>query len=126
MQTIKEFGGPTPQMSVRKFWWTSGPILAAILLLTVVVVCWRRPWAEKLKEKLGLSSPKGTGQAKEQIPTAENPKPDAKKNNLWYRRKKPSDEEAPNAEDSAPAQLNSHEQVLVDLPPPHQKEENGG
>jgi len=126
MQTIKEFGGPTPQMSVRKFWLTSGPVLAAILLLTVVVVLWKRPLAEEfktsVKEKLGLSPRKGTGHAKKRRP---KPKAHAQKKLPWSRRKKTSDEEAPNPEESASALPNSHEQVLDGLPPP-QKVENGG
>ena len=128
MQTIKEFGGPTPQMSVRKFWLTSGPVLAAILLLTVVVVLWKRPLAEELKksvkEKLGLSPRKGTGHAKKQRPMMEKPKPYVKKKLPWSRRKKASDEEA-NEEESAPVRANSHEQVPAGLSP-LQKRENGG
>ncbi|PUU79845.1 hypothetical protein B9Z19DRAFT_1080732 [Tuber borchii] len=121
MQTIKEFGGPTPQMSLRKFWLTSGPVLAAILLFTVVVVLWKRPLAEKfktsVKEKLGLSPREETDHAKEQRPVVGGAGPRVGRGLSWTRRKKTSDEEAPNPQESAPAQANSHEQ---------QKVENGG
>ena len=98
MQTIKEFGGPTPQMSVRKFWLTSGPVLAAILLLTAVVILWKRPLAEKfktsVKEKLGLSRGE-TDHAKDQGPTTEKVRTPLIKIWPWPRKRK-SDTEAGN------------------------------
>jgi len=100
MQTVKEFGGSTPKMSVSEFWWTSGPVLAAILLLTVVIIVWKRPFAEgikkKFKGKLGLSHRKGAGHDGEEIPGTEKSKTDVKKKQPWYRRERMGDPEAPN------------------------------
>jgi len=53
MQAVKEFGGDAPKMSVREFWLTSGPVLAAILLLAVVIIGWKRPFAEGIKNISG-------------------------------------------------------------------------
>jgi len=52
MQTVKEFGGTTPQMSVRKFWQTTTPLFAGILLLTVMVIVWNRRWARDYRRHL--------------------------------------------------------------------------
>lgn len=52
MQTIKEFGGSTPQVSAGYFWQTTTPIFLAILLLTVMVIIWQRKWMIKLRMRL--------------------------------------------------------------------------
>lgn len=59
MQTVREFGGESALLSLGQFWLATGPILAGVLLLTVLVVIWKRPSAVKLRsrawEKLGCS-----------------------------------------------------------------------
>ena len=47
MNNIKEFSNDS--LSLRHFWQITGPILAGILLLTVVVVLWKREWAVNLR-----------------------------------------------------------------------------
>ena len=118
MQTIKEFGGSTPQMSVRKFWLTSGPVLAAILLMTVVIILWKRPITEAIRDyirkKLGLPVPprKRMYRVKERRPTTGKLKPHVKKGFPWPRREKISDPETP--------------KTLVGSPPPPPGGESGG
>ncbi|PUU82959.1 hypothetical protein B9Z19DRAFT_966094 [Tuber borchii] len=59
MQTVKEFGGTTATMSLRQFWRTTAPAVAAILLLTAAIVLWNRShligsrfhWEAMKKEK---------------------------------------------------------------------------
>jgi len=100
MQTVKEFGGSGPKMSVSEFWWTSGPVLAAILLLTVIIIVWKRKFAEGIKdyirEILGLPPRKGAVRGREGRPRKGKHKTDVKEKRPWYRRKKIGDPETPN------------------------------
>lgn len=56
---MKEFGDSPGKLSLRRFWRAAGPTLAGVLLLTVLVIIWKRPLAIKLRsgawEKLGWS-----------------------------------------------------------------------
>lgn len=38
MQTVKEFGGGTPQLSLHQFWIVAGPVVAGIYLLVIIQV----------------------------------------------------------------------------------------
>jgi len=52
MQTLKEFGGSTAQMSVSRFWHITIPLFVGILLLTVIVIVWGRDWARRYRKRL--------------------------------------------------------------------------
>jgi len=90
MNNIKEFN--RNPISLPGFWRITGPSLAAILLLTVIIVLWRRPTAESfrayIKWRLGLSPRKGIGYPKEQGTMMTKPKLRAKKEFPWSRREK--------------------------------------
>jgi len=47
MNNIKEFD--RDPMSKRDFWLATFPVLAGILLLTAIVILWKRQWAIKLR-----------------------------------------------------------------------------
>jgi len=50
MQTVKEFDS-SAEMSLSEFWWATGPTFVGVLLLTVLVIVWRREWAENLRDR---------------------------------------------------------------------------
>jgi len=50
MQTVKEFDS-SAEMSLSEFWWATGPAFVGVLLLTVLVIVWRREWAENLRSR---------------------------------------------------------------------------
>jgi len=50
MQTVKEFDS-SGQMTLGEFWWATGPTLVGILLLTLVIVLWRRDSAIDLRAR---------------------------------------------------------------------------
>ena len=52
MQTVKEFGGSTATMSLREFWRTAGPAVAAILVLALVMVLWKRLISKPLRRQI--------------------------------------------------------------------------
>lgn len=52
MQTVREFSDDTAKLSLRQFWLATGPILAGVLLLTVLVVIWKRQWAIDLRSRV--------------------------------------------------------------------------
>ena len=52
MQTIREFGGDSALLSLSQFWLATAPILVGILLLTVLVIIWRRQWAIDLRARV--------------------------------------------------------------------------
>ena len=60
MNNIKEFDGPSNLRSLLNFWLATAPMLAGVLLLTTVVIIWKRKWAIDLRSrawrKLGWSS----------------------------------------------------------------------
>ncbi|PUU79838.1 hypothetical protein B9Z19DRAFT_788872 [Tuber borchii] len=62
MQTVKGFGGTDPTISLLRFWLNTGPVLVVILLLTFIIILWKRQSAAELraclKEKLSWSSRK--------------------------------------------------------------------
>ena len=74
---MKGFGGPTPQISQRDFWARTLTAVYIILLLTVVIVAWNRPWAVTFRTRLH------------------------KRLHWSSREKKISDPEAPNSEEPA-------------------------
>ncbi|PUU79844.1 hypothetical protein B9Z19DRAFT_788994 [Tuber borchii] len=49
MQTMREFGGGSALLSLRQFWLATAPTLVGILLLTVLVIIWKREWAIDLR-----------------------------------------------------------------------------
>ncbi|PUU82961.1 hypothetical protein B9Z19DRAFT_1061393 [Tuber borchii] len=71
MQTVKEFGGDTPKISLRKFWMNATPVVFTMVLLAATIIIWKRPYGAELRtyfqKKLGLS--------KEKINDVESPAP---------------------------------------------------
>ena len=55
MNNIKEFDGTSNLRSLLSFWLATAPTLAVILLLTVVVILWKRKWAIDLRSEWGDS-----------------------------------------------------------------------
>ncbi|PUU80824.1 hypothetical protein B9Z19DRAFT_682159 [Tuber borchii] len=52
MQTMKEFGDSPGKLSLRQFWLATGPTLVGVLLLTVMIVLWKRPVVIALKANI--------------------------------------------------------------------------
>ena len=79
MNNIKEFDGTSNLRSLLSFWLATAPTLAGILLLTVVVILWKRKrarelrseWGDIIKEKWGRFRKKPTGDV-EKSPLASN------------------------------------------------------
>lgn len=101
MQTVKEFGGGTPKLSLRQFWLNATPIVLAMVLLAGTIILWKRPYGAELRtyfgKRLSLPSKEKTG-----------------------------DLESPSPREYAPTRLHTHEQALAGLPPPHPGEESEG
>lgn len=122
---IKEFS--RDPISLLSFWLTTGPVLAAILLLTLVIVIWKRPFAEALRadirRKLGLTLRKEIYYARERGTKMTGPELYTEKKYPWSRKGKTSDVEAPNLEESASPRPYSYKwflpRALVRSPPPH-------
>ncbi|PUU82946.1 hypothetical protein B9Z19DRAFT_1040095 [Tuber borchii] len=56
MNNIKEFSDNS--LSLHHFWQITGPILAGVLVLTIMVVLWKREWAVNLRSgRLGGTAP---------------------------------------------------------------------
>jgi len=135
MQTVKEFGGSTAKMSLRQFWMTTGPAVASILLLALVMVLWERliPMASRVQIKLKLFVflwnllPYFLETVLEPIwiyvmkflITMEILKSVVKEKFRWSRGEKVSDLETSNSGGQAPARPSSQEQALAGLPPSH-------
>ena len=51
MNNIKEFDGTSNLRSLLSFWLATAPTLAGILLLTVVVILWKRKRARELRSE---------------------------------------------------------------------------
>ncbi|RPB03055.1 hypothetical protein L873DRAFT_1841387 [Choiromyces venosus 120613-1] len=71
MNNITEFNRHT--ISVRDFWLTTGPVCAGVILLTVIIIIWKRPEMASLRggigKALGLSDPGGkAGDRKRLLP----------------------------------------------------------
>ena len=49
---MREFGGDSALLSLSQFWLATAPILVGILLLTVLVIIWRRQWAIDLRDRV--------------------------------------------------------------------------
>jgi len=101
MQTVKEFGGSTAEMSVTRFWHITIPLFVGILLLTVIVIVWNRDWAKAYRKRL--------------------------KEVLWsslWAIVIVSDPEAPSTQEQATAGPNSQEQPMASLPLPGRRKEN--
>lgn len=49
---MREFGGDSALLSLSQFWLETAPILVGILLLTVLVIIWRRQWAIDLRARV--------------------------------------------------------------------------
>ena len=98
MQTIEEFNGNS-KISLAQFWGAAGPMVAVILLLTVIIITWPRPSTVEcrasIRKKLGLFSKKKTSDPKEQRPMMAEFGPHLGKRFPWFLRKKVIDPETP-------------------------------
>lgn len=130
MQTVKEFGGSTAKMSLSQFWQSAGPVLAGVLLLTQIVILWKRPTMAKfrnlLPSKLVPSPRKWMRRAKEPRPMMAKPKPHVKEKFPWFLRKKISDPESLSLQEEASTRPDSHEEALAGPPPPNPGEGSEG
>jgi len=54
MNNIKEFDNAP--MSKRDFWLATFPVLVGILLLTAIIILWKRPYVIELRSNLKASS----------------------------------------------------------------------
>ena len=52
MQTMKEFGDTQGKLSLRQFWLATAPTFVGVLLLTILVILWKRPSAETLRSRV--------------------------------------------------------------------------
>ncbi|PUU82945.1 hypothetical protein B9Z19DRAFT_965998 [Tuber borchii] len=52
MQTVREFGGKSAQLSLGKFWKPTGPIFGVVLLVTLLFIAWKRPWAISFRSRV--------------------------------------------------------------------------
>jgi len=104
MQTIEEFNGNT-KIPLIQFWLAAGPLVAVILLLTVLIITWKRPstvaFRARLRKKLGLFPEEKVGHPKEQRPIMAKSKPHLKRWLPWFLRKKIIDPETPNPQERA-------------------------
>jgi len=48
---MKEFGDTPGKLSLRQFWLATAPTLAGVLLLTVIVIFWKRESAKELRSR---------------------------------------------------------------------------
>jgi len=55
MNNIKDFNGDSNLRSLLNFWLNSGPMLAGVLLINLVVVAWEREQVVKLRNKFAKS-----------------------------------------------------------------------
>ena len=72
MQTVKGFGGTDPTISLLRFWLNTGPVLAVILLLTLIIILWKRQSAADLRAYLKKKLP---WPSKEKMSDPEKPIP---------------------------------------------------
>jgi len=49
MNNIKEFNGDKNLRSLFNFWTITAPLVLLVMLVTLIVVIWKRPWAEGLR-----------------------------------------------------------------------------
>ena len=115
MQTVKEFGGATPQLSLHQFWKVAGPVVAGIYVLVLIQVYLASINPEDLIGRLTALN-----QWIFDTMLMEMPKPDVKR--PWSRGERASDLETPNPEEQAPTRPSSQEQALASLPPSHPRE----
>ena len=57
MQTVDELGGKGATITLLTFWLNTGPILAGVLLLTLIIILWKRRSAEELRARLKKKLP---------------------------------------------------------------------
>ena len=104
MQTIEEFNGNT-KIPLIQFWQAAGPLVAAILLLTVLIITWKRPstvaFRARLMEKLGLFPKEKVGGPKERRPVMARFEPHLKRWIPWFLKKKIIDPETPSPQGRA-------------------------
>jgi len=77
MNNIKDFNGDSNLRSLRNFWLSTAPMLAGVLLLTLIVVVWERESVVKLRESfrkaLGLN-PRGRKISRMRPPLTPSPR----------------------------------------------------
>ena len=101
MQTVKEFGGNTPQLSLDDFWLRTAPAVVGILIVAEIIILWNRTWVAKHRKNIRKGLPS-------------------------YLRNKISDPETASPQEQAPTQPNSQGQSLAGPPPPHRREGSDG
>ena len=109
MQTVKEFGGSIPKISLHEFWLKTAPVVIGIILLTEMLILWNRGVRNQLVKILRWR---------------------LLRSRRWrmirFRRKRIGDPEKHSQQEQALARPNSHEQPLADPPPPHEGEGSEG
>ena len=100
MQTVKEFGGNTPKLSLDDFWLRTAPAVVGILIVAEIIILWNRTWVAKHRKKIRKSLPS-------------------------YLRNRISDPETASPQEQALTRPNSQEQPLPGPPPPHREGSEG-
>ena len=101
MQTVKEFGGNTPKLSLDDFWLRTAPAVVGILIVAEIIILWNRTWAAEHRKKIRMRLPS-------------------------YPKNKPSDPETASPQEQAPTEANSQGQPLARPPQPHRGEGSEG